>query len=377
MKRAYLAVGAVAIAAMVVITGLYVVMNSGGKSDDTAPERITVTDMFGRLVEVPKGADRVIAAGTAALRFVTYLNGSSMVIGVEEFERDMSPSALGGRAYAIAHPEFSTLPSVGPQFGGDAELMASLNPEVIFYSPRNQQGADCDTLQNNVGIPVVGLSTTVDLTRNIDQFFKQVDLVGEVLGTKERATELKAYVSSLIDDIGTRVKNIPQEERPTVYIGGLSYGSSHGLDWTTINYVPFHYLGANNVITTDLLTTGTGQISIEEVWKKDPEYVFVDLAGLSLAKQQYAQYKDSLDEVTAFRNGDVYGVLQTNWYASNWDTVLLSCYYVGKVLYPEKFADVDIANKADEIYTVMVGSAIYDRLVDYTGGTFGKVSLAY
>jgi hypothetical protein len=25
----------------------------------------------------------------------------------------------------------------------------------------------------------------------------------------------------------------------------------------------------------------------------------------------------------------------------------------------------------------MVGSAIYDRLVDYTGGTFGKVSLAY
>ena len=105
--------------------------------------------------------------------------------------------------------------------------------------------------------------------------------------------------------------------------------------------------------------------------------MFVDLAGLSLAKQQYAQYKDSLDEVTAFRNGDVYGVLQTNWYASNWDTVLLSCYYVGKVLYPEKFADVDIANKADEIYTVMVGSAIYDRLVDYTGGTFGKVSLAY
>lgn len=376
MKRAYLAVGAVAIAAMVVIAGLYVVMNSGGKSDDTAPERITVTDMFGRSVEVPKGADRVIAAGTAALRFVTYLNGSSMVIGVEEFEKDMSPSALGGRAYAIAHPEFSRLPSVGPQFGGDAELMASLNPEVIFYSPRNQQGADCDTLQNNVGIPVVGLSTTVDLTRNIGQFFKQVDLVGEVLGTKERATELKAYVSSLIDDIGTRVKNIPQEERPTVYIGGLSYGGSHGLDWTTINYVPFHYLGANNVITTDLLTTGTGQISIEEVWKKDPEYVFVDLAGLSLAKQQYAQYKDSLNEVTAFRNGDVYGVLQTNWYASNWDTVLLSCYYVGKVLYPEKFADVDIVNKADEIYTVMVGSAIYDRLVDYTGGTFGKVSLA-
>lgn len=372
--KPYVKAAAVAMVAILLAAGLYVGLNLDWGDDGR--EKITVTDMFNRKVEVPTNLTKVVAAGTAALRFVTYLNGSSTVIGVEDFEKDMTPAGLGGRTYAIAHPEFADLKSIGPQFGGDAELMAAANPEVIFYSPRNQQASDCDTLQGQTGIPVVGLSTSIDLSNNIGPFYRQIDLVGKILGTQERAEALKAYIGDLIDDIGSRVEDISAEDRPTVFIGGLSYGGNHGLDWTSINYLPFLLLNASNVITTELLSTGTGQISIDEIWKKNPEYVFVDRAGLSLAKTQYDQYKSSLDEVNAFKNGNVYGVLQTNWYASNWDTVLLSCYYVGKVLYPEKFADVEISEKADEIYTMMLGKPIYDKVIENTGGDFGKISLA-
>lgn len=372
--KPYVKAAAVAMVAILLAAGLYVGLNLDWGDDGR--EQITVTDMFNRKVEVPTNLTKVVAAGTAALRFVTYLNGSSTIIGVEDFEKDMTPAGLGGRTYAIAHPEFADLKSIGPQFGGDAELMAAANPEVIFYSPRNQQASDCDTLQGQTGIPVVGLSTSIDLSNNIGSFYRQIDLVGKILGTQERAEALKAYIGDLIDDIGSRVEDISAENRPTVFIGGLSYGGNHGLDWTSINYLPFLLLNASNVITTELLSTGTGQISIDEIWKKNPEYVFVDRAGLSLAKTQYDQYKSSLDEVNAFKNGNVYGVLQTNWYASNWDTVLLSCYYVGKVLYPEKFADVEISEKADEIYTMMLGKPIYDKVIENTGGDFGKISLA-
>ncbi|MDW5563156.1 MAG: ABC transporter substrate-binding protein [Methanomassiliicoccus sp.] len=379
MKRTYAIVGAVAIVAVLIVAGLYAVMSAGSSKDGGDKDEqgtITVTDMFGRSVEVPKNVKTVVTAGTSALRFVSYLNGSARVIGVEDFEKNTSAAAVGGRTYSIAHPEYASLPSVGPQFGGDAELMARLNPEVIIYSPKTQQGSDCDALQKNLGIPVVGLITSVDLTTNINKFYAQLDLVGEVLGTQPRATELKEYVDSVIGDLKSRVASISEADRPTVYVGGLSYGSNHGLDWTTTNYVPFVYLNATNIITTSLLSTGTGQINVEEIWAKNPDYVFVDLAGLSLAKQQYAQYKTSLDEINAFKDGHVYGVLQTNWYASNWDTVLASCYFVGKVLYPDQFADVNIGEKANEIYTEMLGSAIYDQVVQNTGGTFGPISLA-
>ena len=38
-------------------------------------------------------------------------------------------------------------------------------------------------------------------------------------------------------------------------------------------------------------------------------------------------------------------------YYNNIETALADIYYVGKVLYPEQFADIDPVEKADEIYS--------------------------
>ena len=46
----------------------------------------------------------------------------------------------------------------------------------------------------------------------------------------------------------------------------------------------------------------------------------------------------------------------------NHETSLANAYYVGKVLYPEQFADIDPAEKADEIYEFVVGVPVYDQL---------------
>ena len=46
----------------------------------------------------------------------------------------------------------------------------------------------------------------------------------------------------------------------------------------------------------------------------------------------------------------------------NHETSLANAYYVGKVLYPEQFADIDPAEKADEIYEFVVGAPVFDLL---------------
>ena len=54
-------------------------------------------------------------------------------------------------------------------------------------------------------------------------------------------------------------------------------------------------------------------------------------------------------------------------------TALADAYAIGKILYPAQFEDVELASKADEIYTFLVGKPIYKRMEkDY--GPIGEVA---
>jgi len=48
-----------------------------------------------------------------------------------------------------------------------------------------------------------------------------------------------------------------------------------------------------------------------------------------------------------------------NSYNTNYETVLADAYFIGKTLYPDRFADVDPVEKADEIYTFFVGKPVF------------------
>jgi iron complex transport system substrate-binding protein len=58
-------------------------------------------------------------------------------------------------------------------------------------------------------------------------------------------------------------------------------------------------------------------------------------------------------------DGRVYGVLPYNWYTQNFGSILADAWYVGKVLYPEQFEDVDPVKKADEIYDFLLSAKVY------------------
>jgi len=48
--------------------------------------------------------------------------------------------------------------------------------------------------------------------------------------------------------------------------------------------------------------------------------------------------------------------------------MIADAYYVGKVLYPEQFTDVDPEKKADEIFVKFLGKVIYNDLKAQYGG---------
>ena len=126
------------------------------QTEKKVEEKITVTDMLGRNVEVPKDVNRIVCIGPGALRLIVYLDATDKVVGVEDAEKKWS---LYGRPYRIAHPELADLPTIGqggPNPVPHPEEIIKVNPDVIFATYVDAQQAD--NLQQKTGVPVIVLS---------------------------------------------------------------------------------------------------------------------------------------------------------------------------------------------------------------------------
>ena len=75
--------------------------------------------------------------------------------------------------------------------------------------------------------------------------------------------------------------------------------------------------------------------------------------------------------IEAFKEGRIYGLLPFNYYWTNISTALSDAYYIGKVLYPDRFGDVDPVKKADEIFEAFLGEPLYGKFLGKYPGFVG------
>ncbi len=341
---------------------------------------VTVTDCLDRSVTVPAPLEHVIISGSGGLRLLTYLQALDRVVGVDSAEKTVS--FIDARPYILAHPELRELPLFGEFRGRDnPELIAGLSPlpQVIFkVSPLS--GPSPDDLTAKTGIPVVGLDYG-NLTDEKEKLYTTLRTLGSLLGKKERAEEVVAFFEHHMAELARRSAGLPEAQRPTCYVGGVAHRGPHGLTSTEPGYPPFFYTGARN-IAADLATGKSENIHLskEKILEWDPEVIFVDLSTLSGGEEANAFFQLRNDPVfqalRAVREKSLYGVLPYNWYNTNFGSVLADGYFVGKVLYPEQFADVDPAAMADEIYTFLVGKPVFAPMKNsFEGMVFERLSL--
>lgn len=355
---------AVAVVVAVVLISAFAVVfwsPSGNPSQQSGTQQ--VIDMTGRNVTVTNNVQSIVAVNAGALRLVTYVGASDMVCGVEEVESD-----LAGRPYAMAHPEYAALPVIGPQFGGDPELIAAQNPDVVFTT--DTVVSNLDALQNQLGIPVIGIVYGgLDTPELAQTFYDGLTLIGKVLHKEARATEVINYVSGLINDLNERTSGIPDSEKMSVYVGGLSSRGAHGFTSTGAYYAPFTLTNSKNVITPAMAQNSTSvvNIDVEVLPGLNPDIIFIDYGGLSICQEDVQNHLDVYESLDAITNDYTYGVMPYNWYHLNYDVVLTDAYYIGTILYPNQFADIDPVQKANEIYEFLVGAPLYEQMMQIYG----------
>ena len=336
---------------LVICVGLLAGCGSAGTNTQNSR---TITDGAGRQVDVPEKIESIVCVGVGALRYTCYIGAADLVVGVEDYEVTKGIDRLYNY---VNHEMFKSLPVTGTNGVPYAEEIIAVAPQVIVMS--QSANADADDLQSKTGTPVVvvpGSDTTLD-----NNAYETIRILGELYGMQNRATELTDYLMDIQKDLDDRTKDIPDAEKPSVYVAGVSFRGLHGFEGTEAGYGPFALIRANNLADTTG-QSGAFNIDLEQVLSWDPDIIFLDFNGMSLIKEDYAKNPDYYNSLTAVQGGKVYSQISFRSYASNLETALADAYYAACILYPEQFRDVDPVAKAGEIFETLLGTNPYADL---------------
>ncbi|MBI9088692.1 MAG: ABC transporter substrate-binding protein [Desulfobacterium sp.] len=325
----------------------------------------SMTDSLGTKVTLPTPIDHAIGSGSGCLRIITYLRAQDKIVAVDDIET--RKNRFDARPYALANPQFKKLPIFGEFRGHDhPERIVGLTPlPQIILKTFSTMGVDPVELHQKTGIPVVTIEYG-DLGHQRQTFFKALEIAGQALNRETRAQAVIAFFKAQIAELEKRTAGVSNP--PTCFVGGIAYKGPHGFQSTEPGYPPFQFIHAVNVAATPESMGGKmtrSTISKEKLMVWDPDVLFLDLStlrmggagGLSELKNDPA-----FQSLTALKHGRIFGVLPYNSYAQNFGSILANAWFIGKVLYPERFTDIDPAKKADEIYTFLVGRPMFKTM---------------
>jgi len=367
------------------------VSDSADSTQDESAETRMITDVWNREVEIPATVETIVCVGSMAPRFAAYLDVVDMMVGAEDI--DMGDMTILYDYHSAYHTQLKTLPSVGAGGGSGtnnayAEQIIQVMPDVILAGFSAEAA---DELQRQTGIPVVSMRYRIN--GFIDEsFYDVLRLFADVVGAQERCEEILAYIDSCKEDLNNRTKDIPDSEKLRAYTGAVTFNGRHGFNHTYVNFPPFDAVNALNVAdeflesqigeaSDDAAASGTAfvgsngfEIDSEQIIAWDPDIIFLDPGNMDLVNDEYAANPGFFNSLRAVEEGLVYTMPSSNYAGANITYLIMNAYYAGTVLYPEQFADVDMAEKGGEIMTALLGMDFYDQMQN--GGLYyGTITL--
>ena len=356
----------------------------------SAPEKpntgkeVTVTDMVGRAVTVVPGSyKRVVCIGAGALRMYSYIGDAALLAGVEDIDNESlsnRPQMFDSvaRPYVLAFGDtFRKLPSCG--VGGpmaqaaEAEKILACNPDIVISEFEDVEKSDA--LQQQLGVPVITLGAGSNGVFD-EKFTGSMQLLGKVFGKEDKAANLTKFVADQRAAIEAKVANIPEADKPSVYICGLgNWGTTDHL-MTAENYISFQIAGVKNAVS-GLGIQGIGPIEEEKFVElgEQMDIIIMDAAAVKNIKPLYTQDPTLFDTCKAWQEGEVYLEMAYNAYYTNYEIALINTWFIAKTVYPDIFADVDMTKKTNEVTKMFLGAELAEAIFACPGsfGGYGKI----
>lgn len=312
----------------------------------------TVVDHAGNTVEVPNTINKVVIDQIPILStYTAYFEGNApKIIGYcGSFKDTISKTVLKN----IAPELMESADTVYAQSDLNIEEIINLKPDVILYNAGNKEHAQI--LQSS-GIPCIGFET-VGGDNQADPlviYQEWLELLENIFGEIGKMDKFKAAGNKIIEDVESRIAKIPESERPSAmilwkYANGVPQVSGQG----TFGNSWLKHLGVTDVVASE--AKGFAQASMEQIYKWNPDILFLDGPGLLPLKTEDVLNNKvegaDFSTLTAVKNKRVYDTTlgMWNWFTPNPDAPLVLAWMACNT-YPEAFADYPLEDVIRQYY---------------------------
>ncbi|MCP1393430.1 MAG: ABC transporter substrate-binding protein [Methanothrix harundinacea] len=342
----------------------------------------TVVDTAGREVTFYKPIERIITRDPDPLRLVIALGDGDKVLSSEQSAKFCICPMQGWAGvfdasnvkgcedcfYQILDGRMPNLPETSTRQAVNYELIASLQPDVIFTTT----STEVNDFETKIGCPVVTVGGSGWLYEYEGGLYGQIEVVGDVLEREDEAAELIGFVESKIDMISSVTEALGEDEKSLVYFAPRGaklgfYDPKEGRDFTrtVVSYRPLDIAGGINVAAE--ATGNEINIALEQLIAWNPDYIFIACSLPEDAEViDWVKASPDLQSIDAVANGDVYNFFFPFCRGSPPDRSLFNMIYMAKVLHPEEFQDIDLEEEGNEIFKAFLGvDGVFTEYADY------------
>ncbi len=295
-----------------------------------------IKDMIGRDVQLPASINKVYSL-SASTTVELFMLAPDKMVGWDA-QRSQEENLYMADKYRNL-----------PVYGGgkkDAnyESIISSNPDIILIG-HGGTVEDVNELQQKFGkIPAID----IEGDNNLTTVSPSITFLGKVLGEQEKANKLTNYYNKVSKQVNDVVATIPENEKKKVYYArnpnGLTSFAPGDQHTNLINIC-----GGKNVVQAPVSKGGMG-VSMELILQWNPDVIITSDPQFYNSVYSNSQWQT----INAVKNREVYLVPQSpfNWFEDPpGANTIIGIPWTAKVLYPDKFKNMDLKGLTKEFYS--------------------------
>lgn len=337
---------------------------------------------------VPENPQRVVAISRSLIDTTMYIFGvEDRIVGgsIDHQPLKEGEYVWNGTDYTVntwigkvLNPGLDDLTNVGG-FGGpygppNVETIAGLNPDILILRDFGEQQENTEMFLAQIesaGIPAVVLKYPACYEKpRVDTMYEEVLVLGEVFGKEAEAKQIVETISSRVEFIRSRTKDVPPDEQKRVlYFAAPTWAKDRGGSGYAFGSGTTEMEMMEDVVAVRSAYTESGMnlISAEQLLALDPDAIILcTWSGYHPPRQLYedAQYS-TIQDLRALKEGEIYSLAATPCKSERLEFPI-NLMIMAKAVYPDRFADVDLELWIREYIVELYGTDenTTDRVVD-------------
>ena len=293
------------------------------KTEQTVQQdmQIEVMEESGQVIILEETAQKVVVFAPSALEIIDELGAMDKVIGVDNWSID------------IGEPLAEGLEGYGDYQGLNMERLAQSMPDLIIAL----QGGPTEDYAKAEELGIIVYTVNAE---SIDRVYEEIKNIGILLGLGQEAELLSNNIKAEVEEIYSKVKDIPEDQRPRVFYQIFDDPLWSAGEDTFINDMIIK-AGGINIVALDGLSQYV-EYNVEKLIAHDPQVMIAGDGGMYVANTADVILGDPrFSSVSAVKEGRAY-VVPENSVVRTSHHIIKGLKMFAKAIHPEIFGEFEI-----------------------------------